>query len=172
MYLAYLDIIFFIILLGFVYNGINKGFIRLLGRLVALVIGIILTSHLYVPIYNFLNQFLSLNEALAKVFIFIITYLILNRLINWLFVLIEKVYKLLSIIPFTQFINKLLGATLGLLEGLLLLSIIVHLFKSFKLFSGQVEESIISPALLWFINLILPILPQSIQFIQNIYGAN
>lgn len=167
MYLAYLDIIAFIILLGFVFNGVNKGFIKLLGRIIALIIGIILASHLYIPIFNFLNSFLSLNESIAKFFIFIITYLVFNRLINWLFVLIEKIYKLVSIIPFTKFINKLLGAILGLAEGLLLLGIIIHLLKSFSLLNNQIKESILSPILVWFINLILPILPKSIQFLQS-----
>ncbi len=168
MYLAYLDIILFIILLGFVYNGLNKGFIKLLGRIVALIIGIILTSHLYIPIYQFLN----LEEAIAKVLVFIFTYILLNSLINWLFVLIEGVYKLLSIIPFTKLINKLMGAVLGLAEGLLLLSVIIHLCISFNLLSSQIEESIISPIFLWFIKTILVILPTSLQFIQNVYGAN
>jgi membrane protein required for colicin V production len=172
MYLEYIDIFLFLILLGFVYNGISKGFIKLLGRIVALVLGIILTSHLYIPIYLFLNQFFSLNESIAKISIFILTYIILNRIINWLFVLIEKVYKLLSIIPFTKFINKLLGAILGLLEGLLILSIIVHLFKSFNLFHQTIKDSLISPALLWFVEIILPILPSSIKFVQQIYGVN
>ncbi len=169
MYLAYLDIFIFIILLAYVYNGINKGFIRLLGRIVALVIGVILTSHLYIPVFNFLDQILGFNEAVAKVFIFILLYFIINRLINWLFLLIEKLYNLLSIIPFTKLINKLLGAILGLLEGLLFLSIIVHLLNSFNLFNSQIKESIISPLLLRFIEIILPILPKSIQFIKTIY---
>lgn len=71
-------------------------------------------------ICNFTNGakvFFGGRESLGKVLSFIIVFIVVTMLIDWIFVILEKIFNLISIIPFTKTINRLLGGALGFWRG-------------------------------------------------------
>lgn len=170
--ISWFDLVLILFWFGFIFNGLAKGFIRLLGRLLGLVIGAIIASYFYIPFYQWSLNFVSLSEGVGKVLSFIILFVVATRIVDWIFVWLEKFFKLISIIPFTKLINRILGGILGFLEGALFLGLIVYVINRYAwldgLFGSQLEVSLISPYLLWFSYLILPILPEAIKMVQSI----
>lgn len=166
------DLILIVIWAGFVFNGLAKGFIRLLGRIVGLIIGAIIASYYYLDFYQWAQNYVNINEGVAKVLSFIILFVVATRVIDWIFVYLEKLFKLISIIPFTKLINKILGGALGFLEGALFLGLIVFVINKYAwlggLFSSHLETSLLVPYLLWFIQILLPILPEAIKTVESI----
>ncbi len=172
MIITWFDLVLILFLAGFVFNGLAKGLIRLLGRILGLVIGAIIASYYYIPFYNWSLNYVSLGEGVGKVLSFIVLFVVATRIIDWIFVYLEKLFKFISIIPFTKLINRLLGGVLGFLEGALFLGVIVYVINQYAfldgLFSSQMETSMLVPYLLWFIQILLPILPEAIKAVESI----
>ena len=166
------DLVLIIIWAGFVFNGLAKGLIRLLGRILGLIIGAIIASYYYLDFYQWAQNYVNINEGVAKVLSFIILFVVATRIIDWIFVYLEKLFKLISIIPFTKLINKILGGALGFLEGALFLGLIVFVINKYawlsSIFSSYIEGSLLAPYLLWFIQILLPILPEAIKVVESI----
>ncbi len=170
--ISWFDLILILFWAGFIFNGLTKGLIRLLGRLVGLIVGAVMASYFYVPVYQWSQNFFSLNEGVGKVLAFIVLFVVITRIVDWLFVWLEKFFKVISIIPFTKMINRLLGGALGFLEGALFLGLIVYVISRYAwlggLFGNQLETSLVAPYLLWLVQLILPILPEAIKAVQSV----
>ncbi len=172
MIISWFDLILIIIWAGFVFNGLTKGLIRLLGRIVGLIISAIIASYFYIDFYVWSQNFVSLSEGVGKVLSFIVLFVVATRIIDWIFVYLEKLFKFISIIPFTKLLNRILGGALGFLEGALFLGVIVYVISQYTwldgLFSSQIESSILVPYLLWFIQILIPILPEAIKAVETI----
>ncbi len=172
MMISWFDLVLILIWAGFVFNGLAKGLIRLLGRIVGLIIGAIIASYYYIDFYLWSQNYVSLGEGVGKVLSFIVLFVVATRIIDWIFVYLEKLFKFISIIPFTKLLNRILGGALGFLEGALFLGVIVYVISQYAfldgLFSGQLETSILVPYLLWFIQILLPILPEAIKAVETI----
>jgi uncharacterized membrane protein required for colicin V production len=170
--ISWFDLVLIIILASFVFNGLSKGLIRLFGRILGLLVGAIIASHFYIPFYYWSQNFFTIAEGFGKVLSFIILFVVATRIIDWIFVWIEKFFNLISIIPFTKIINRLLGGVLGFLEGALFLGVIIYVISQYSWLNGllgaQLETSLIASYLLWFIQLILPILPEAIKTVKSI----
>ncbi len=170
------DLILIVIWAGFVFNGLAKGLIRLLGRIVGLIIGAIIASYYYLQFYQWAQNFVNMNEGVAKVLSFIILFVVVTRIIDWIFVYLEKLFKIISIIPFTKLINKILGGALGFLEGALFLGLIIFVINKYAwiggLFSSHLESSMLVPYLLWFIQILLPVLPDAIKAVESIMSTD
>lgn len=170
--MSYFDIALIIIVAAFTINGFIKGFIKLLGKIVALVIGIFAASHFYLQFYEWAQSFFAPREALGKVVSFIVVFIVLTVIINFIFILIEKVFKLISIIPFTKLINNILGAALGFVEGALSIGIILFVVSKYawigSLFGNKLIASQLAPFFIKMVNIIMPILPQALKTIQSI----
>jgi len=166
------DISLAIILAGFVFNGLFKGLIRLLGHLVSLILGAYLASHFYLIVFEWGKDLANGYEAIGKVIAFIIIFVVVTRVTNYAFYLVEKVFNIIAFIPFTKYINNLLGAVLGLLEGSLFLGLIVYVIARYTIignfFGDQLASSQIAPFLLKFVNFILPILPDALKALKAI----
>ncbi len=125
------DIILILILLGFVGAGMKDGFVHTFGRLVGSVIGFIAARAWYLKIAGFVG--LLAPSGWANVIAFILIFAIITRLVGFIFTLIDGVFKIVSILPFLKSINSLLGAILGLVEGIILVGGVIYLVLMFKL---------------------------------------
>ncbi len=97
---------------------------------------------------------------------------VVAKVTDWVFVWIEKLFNLVSFIPFTKVINRLLGGFLGLVEGSLFLGLIIFVSSRYavigSLFGDQLLTSKISPFLLKAVNIIMPVLPDALKALQSI----
>lgn len=172
------DIVLIIIIGIFTVNGLFKGLIKLLGNIVGLIIGAYVASHYYLSFYawslnwSWLNNWATSHENLAKVLAFIILFVVVAKLTSVLFFIIEKIFNFIAIIPGSKYINNLLGAALGLLEGALSIGLIIYVISRYTLISNffgeQLTGSIVAPLLLKVVHIILPILPEALKTLQAI----
>ncbi|MDO8667679.1 MAG: CvpA family protein [bacterium] len=152
------DIILIIIIAGFVFYGLFFGLIRTIGSLVGLVVGLWLTFVFHLTVYEWLKNLFFGHELSGKVITFIILFTFINRLIGFIFAILDRTFDLLSVIPFLKTINRLAGMVLGLVEGGLVLGFLL-LYISQTSFGYWLTGSQVAPFLIKFTKVILPLLP-------------
>lgn len=172
------DIVLIILVGLFMVNGLFKGLIKLLGHIAGLIVGAYVSSHFYLNFYAFalkwswLANWASGHENFAKVLAFIILFALVTRLTALVFLIIEKIFNFIAIIPGSRYINNLLGAALGLLEGSLSVGLIIYVISRYTLisnfFGAQLADSVVAPLLLKVVNIILPILPEALKALKAI----
>ncbi|MDO8592714.1 MAG: CvpA family protein [bacterium] len=159
------DVILLIILAGFIFYGLFFGLIRTLGSLLGAVVGLWLTIMIYLPVFATLKNLFFGHDLAGKVIVFIILFTIINRLIGFIFALIDRTFDLISVIPFLKTINRLAGAFLGAVEGALLIGLIL-LYLSQTVFGGWFGGSQVAPFLINFSKTITPFLPVLLERIK------
>jgi len=168
------DIVLIVLLAGFVFSGLRKGLIRSLGRIIGLIIGAYVASHFYLTFFEwgYSYAWVASHEASAKVIAFIILFIVASSLTNLVFYLIEKIFNLIAIIPGSRYLNNILGAILGLLEGSLFLGLVVFVASRYaligNLFGDNLVKSVIAPWLLKVVNIFLPVLPEALKALKSI----
>lgn len=161
-----IDIIFLIILSGFAFYGLFFGLIRTLGSLVGLVAGLWFTIIFYLTVFGWVKNLFFGHELAGKIIVFIVLFTLINRLIGFIFALVDRTFDLLSVIPFLKTINRLAGAALGFIEGGLILGLIL-LFVSQSAFSGRLDGSKVAPFLISFAKAVTPLLPGLLERVKG-----
>lgn len=163
--MSIIDVILLIILAGFIFYGLFFGLIRTLGSLLGVVVGLWLTIILYLPFFNAAKNLFFGHELAGKVIVFVILFTIINRLVGFIFALIDRTFDLISVIPFLKTINRLAGAVLGAVEGALLMGLIL-LYASQTVFGGWFSHSQVAPFLINFSKTVTPFLPVLLERIK------
>lgn len=150
------NIVLIVFLIAEIYDGFKKGFlessIRLLGTIAAFIgayllknpISVFLYTHL--PFFKFDGLFKgvsALNIILYEIIAFIIVFVILIIAIKIIAKLTGIVERLLSLIFFFGIPNKILGALVGFIRGIVILYFAIFIFKfGCNLLNLQVEASL------------------------------
>jgi len=167
-----IDIVLLIILTGFIFYGLFFGFIRALGSLVALVVGLWLTFTYYLVVFDWAKNLFFGHNITGKVLTFIILFTIINRLIGFIFAIIDRSFNLISIIPFLKTINRLAGGILGLIEGGLVLGIILvvatNLATPDSWLAAVLAKSQYSSYLILFAKIITPLIPELLNKVKTV----
>ncbi|MBU0625360.1 CvpA family protein [Patescibacteria group bacterium] len=167
----YIDLTLLIILGGFVLAGLWFGVIHMIGSLVGVLFGAFCAGHFYTQAADFITPLVGGNENLAKLLAFFGIFILVNRLIGLIFHVIEKIFRLIAVIPFLKTFNRLLGAILGLIEGTLVLGLAVYFSARFPFsaaFSATLLESSLAKALNLVGAILAPLLPDAIRALQSI----
>lgn len=166
------DIVLLIILAAFIIKGLFKGLIRMIGSLIGLIVGAYVASHYYLVVYDWADQWLNINPNVGKVLVFIILFAVVARLVEFIFILLEKAFKFLAVIPGSRYLNNLLGAILGFLGGAIFLGLIIYVISRYAIighfFADQLAASWLAPWLLKIATLALPLLPEALRLLQSI----
>jgi len=166
------DAILIIILAGFIFYGLFYGLIRTIGSLVGVVSGAYLASRFYLIVFEFIKNLFFGYDNLGKILTFIILFAIINRLVCFIFSLIDKTYNIISIIPFLKTINRLGGAVFGFLEGGIVIGlalyVVVNNFLMGGLFGELMKSSQIASSLLKFIDILKPFLPGMLEKLKEL----
>ncbi len=131
MFFTLADVILIALILVFVMIGFVMGLIGAIGALVGLVAGIWVANNFYLPVADWLAPHILGNVGLAKSIAFIAIFLIVNRLVALVFWLVNKIFDIISIIPFLKTINRVGGMFLGLVEGVLILGTGIYAIAKF-----------------------------------------
>ena len=144
----------------------------MVGNLIALIAGAYLSSRFYLQFYDWVDQWININDGLGKIFSFILLFVIAGKLVELVFILLEKAFKIVAFIPGTRFINNILGAFLGLFEGALFIGLILFVVSRYLLvenfFTGQIGQSVVAPWLFNVVEIILPLLPDALKTLQSV----
>ncbi|MDD4476840.1 MAG: CvpA family protein [Patescibacteria group bacterium] len=164
------DTILLIIMGGFGLFGLWFGLVHTLGSLVGTVFGVYFASRYYEPAANWLINITGWNENLARVIMFAVAFVIINRLIGLCFWFLDKILSFITNLPFIKSINKLLGMIFGLFEGALVLGIIFYFISKFPLseyFMSYIAQSQVAPITVKTASILWPLLPEAIRMLQG-----
>jgi len=165
-----LDLILIIILFFFVATGFRFGLIHTFGALLGTVVGVLVAGKYFETGAEVLRGVAFGNKNLAKVLAFIIIFILISRIIGLVFWIIDKIFKVLAVIPFLRSINRLAGAVLGFLEGAVVLGIALIFIDKFP-FSGNIIPAIgassVAQWLLGYGKVLTPLLPEAVKLIEG-----
>jgi membrane protein required for colicin V production len=172
MMIGIFDIILIIILAGFVFYGLFFGLIRTLGSLIGVIAGFFLAAKFYLPAFDFIQNLFFGHDDIGKIVTFIILFTLINRLVCFIFVLVNKTYDIISIIPFLKTINRLAGAVFGFLLGGVVLGFLFFIVSN-NFFIGNwfikfLDNSRVAPFLIKFVDILKPLLPEMLKKLQSI----
>jgi membrane protein required for colicin V production len=157
------DIVLLLILAAFMYKGIKRGFISLIGSFIGIVVGAWIAGHYYETVAVWLIQIIDINIMLAIVIAFIGIYVVVNLVIGITAWIITTVFR---IIPLATTLNRLIGAALGALEGLLLIGLIIWIVTLFPFqnsFISGLRTSKVASYFTGTTQLVQPLLPNGLR---------
>lgn len=121
--MSWFDIIILLVLLGAFINGMRKGLTRQLAGLVAIIVGAIFAGKVADIILPFLLRIVDISSNIAIVLSYVIAFIIIVFGITFIGKMLHTLVEALHI----GFINKILGAVLGVLSASFVLSILINL---------------------------------------------
>jgi membrane protein required for colicin V production len=127
MSLNFIDYIILVILLLFLIQGYRKGIIISLASIAALILGIYVAVHFS----NYLDATLMEHLRPSRKWLPILSFAITFILVVIAVMLVAKLTEKLVDVVGMGFFNHLGGAALGLVKGVILVSILFFIFKSF-----------------------------------------
>lgn len=166
------DIVLLILLGGFALFGLFTGLIHALGALVGVAAGAFFASRFYGPIAEWVMLFTGGNPNLVKVIVFILIFIIINRLTGFVFWIVEKMFGVIKIIPFLSTINRLLGGILGLAEGTLIIGLTLFFISKFPIgatLTAALAASSVATYLIKISAVLWPLLPLVLRQIQSVF---
>lgn len=164
------DFVLIAILTGFTLFGYWFGLLSSLGSLVGTVFGVYLASRWYVAPSIWLAGVTGWSTNFTNVVSFIILFLIINRLIGFVFFLLDKAFSIITHLPVISGLNRLLGAVLGFAEGVVVLGITIYFISRFPLSPAFMAHVNASPVASWcsgIASLFWPLVPEAIRVLQN-----
>ena len=171
MFLTIFDLVLILIIFCFVAFGFAMGLVQSLGALIGIVLGAFLAGKFYLPVADWLTPIFLGNVNTAKIVAFVIVFTIINRSLGLIFYIINKVFNLISIVPFLKSFNRLLGALFGLVEGVFFLGIILHFVTRLTIavwFNEIIASSQVAYFLIFIAKILTPLLPDVIKQIQEV----
>ena len=168
--MTFLDLILIIILVFFVSSGFRFGLIITLGNLVGTLVGVLVAGYYFEQGTALLDGILLGNVNLARVVAFIIIFILASRLVGLVFYLIDKFFKVLTVLPFLKSINRLAGAFVGFLEGALILGLVILFIDKFpfsEFIIPAIETSQTAQWLLGYGKVLAPLLPEFVKAAES-----
>lgn len=166
--MATIDIFILIIVgLGFLF-GIKKGFIKQLATLLGVITGLLAAKILYVSLAEKISPMLNDSITLAQTIAFIAIWIAVPLVFSLIASMLTKALEIVSL----GWLNRLLGAVLGALKYLLLLSILISVIEFIdsdnKLINRtSKEESVLYYPMKDFAGLFFPAAKQVTEQILN-----
>ncbi|MBI4433478.1 CvpA family protein [Candidatus Uhrbacteria bacterium] len=168
--MSFLDIALLVILAGFVLYGFLLGFIHALGVVVGIAVGAYIASHLFDPVALFVASYIGGSLNIIRIVVFLLLFGIVNRLVGFGFTLLHRLFQLLTFIPFLSSVNRLAGAILGFIEGVIVMGAGLYLATKYPIspeFTTAIVRSRIAPTLVFAAYLIVPFFPALVRELRS-----
>jgi membrane protein required for colicin V production len=167
------DAVLILTLFAFAFTGFWFGFIHMLGSFASIVIAAIISGRYFDFVAQKLSFLFGGYENLGRIVTFIIIFLVVTRLVGFVFWIINKFFNLLALLPFMKTINRLGGAIFGFVEGLVLTSLSLYLLVRYPLndsMTQAISNSSVVDYLLDIANRVAPLLPDVVQKARSVVG--
>ncbi len=167
------DIALILIIAGFGLAGLWFGLVQTIGSLIGTVLGVYLAFRFYAPVAAWIMNATGWESNMTKIVVFIISFVLINRLVGLIFWLINKFLGIFTKLPFINSANKMLGLIFGLIEGALVLGIILYFISRFPLgakFMSALDTSKVAPHLDSLISILKPFIPDAVKIIKSTIG--
>jgi len=168
--------IFILIGLGlFALYGLRFGFVHAFGGFIGSIFSVFLTLSLYEPIVRHpLGILLGGNTNFGRMIAFILIFVALTRIVGLGVWLLDKIFDIVTIIPFLSAVNRLAGVLFALFEGVITLSAIVYLsgkYPFMEWFALSLTKSAIAPKLNMMMKLLEPLFPASLTLLRSVFDV-
>ncbi len=120
-----LDIIIGVPLIYALYKGFTKGFIYEVATLVALILGVYGAIHFSDFTAEVIQDTFKYESQYMEYISFIVTFIAIVIGVNLIGRVLDKMIEAVAL----GFVNRLAGLAFGLLKGILILSILIHLIN-------------------------------------------
>lgn len=171
MFLTPLDLGLLLTIVGFVAVGLVTGFIQSLGSLIGIILGAWLAGLWYQPVGEFITPWIGNRRAIAMVVAFSLVYLLVSKVVGVGVWLVTKFFHLLKFIPFLGMFNRLLGALLGLVEGVLATGLVLHVASRVApvpMVTEAIAKSPIASMVSSAAGILLPLLPEVMRLVNPV----
>lgn len=163
------DFLLLIIIGGFGLFGVWFGFFHTLGSLLGTMIGVFLASRNFEPIVDWLMALTGWEDNFSRVLVFTLLFILINRLVGFLFWVIDRMFNVVTRLPFLQGINRLFGLALGVFEGFITVGFFIHFHELFPFsdwLAMSIDSSMIAPIAIGMIAVFMPLMPDALQFAE------
>ena len=167
------DLILILTIAGFAFTGFWFGLIHMVGSFVSIVVAALVSGKYFDFVAVKLSFLFGGNENLGRVITFILIFLFVTRIMGLIFWLINKAFNLVAMLPFVKSANRLGGAILGILEGIILTSLALYLAVRYPLgetITNALSTSKVVEYLLDVASTVAPLLPEVVQTVQSVIG--
>jgi len=164
------DISLLIIVSGFALFGLWFGLVHTLGSLIGTVVGVYLASRFYAPLANWIIGFTGWNQNYITVIVFIVSFLLITRLVGFVFWILQKFLSIFTSLPFIKGLDRILGMVFGLVEGALVVGISLYFIARFPIslmFMGGMENSQVAPPLVRLASILVPLFPEALRMLRS-----
>ncbi len=146
-------------------GALARGFIRVLLSLAGLVAGILVASWNYLQVATNLHRWIT-NYAVDQVLAFLLILALVMALFGWIAALLSRTVRAVGL----GFVDRLLGAALGAVRGLLLGVAAMMAVSAFLPDAGWVQNSVLAPYFLDGVDAVSFVVPRHLQ-VQISTGA-
>lgn len=168
--MTFIDIILLILLGGFVLFGFWFGLIHTLGALFGVLVGAGLATRYFDVVAQWIHPYTGGPINVVRIVVFIILFILINRLVGFIFYVVDKTFRFATRMPFIAGINRLGGAIIGLVEGALVLGLILYFSEAYPISEAFVtmilERSQVAHYLLNVAKILMPLLPEAMKQLE------
>ena len=169
--MTFFDLALMLIIAAFVFFGLYFGVIHTLGSLIGVVVGAFIASHLSAWLGWIASYVFLWDEKTATFWTFVISFVVINRVVGLLFHIISRVTQILERLPFLNTASKVLGGVLGFVEGLLVMGLILSVAKQYEIgyfWTQMINSSWVALWLVGVATILQPLLPDVMKYAQNL----
>jgi uncharacterized membrane protein required for colicin V production len=170
--LSLADLIIIGIMAAFVLSGLWWGIIHMIGSLAGLALGAFVAGRFFERVAIWGQGGFGGNLNAWRIAAFFLIFIIVIRIAGLIVSAIDAAFKFLSIIPFLSTFNRLLGAALGFIEGLLVISLVIYFAARFPVtmhFADTLRDSPIAAKLNVIGSLLAALLPLAVRLLNSVY---
>lgn len=159
-----LDSFFLVIITISMVFSLFRGMIKEVFSILSIVGGIIVANLLYSKGTIFLSRFIT-SSTWANIISFVIIFLIVSVLINFIGVLLHKTLKKLTL----SWLDRVGGVAFGFIRGVIIVVILVIILTKFPIANSSklISSSQIIPYLYSVVKVLLAFLPPEFATIMN-----
>lgn len=132
-----LDIIISALLVIGLIGGLTKGLVKQIASLAGLIAGILIGKALYMPVGDWITTVLGSSPETSRIVAFIAILIIVPLLFSVMGWLIAKILHAISL----GWLNRLLGAVVGVIKYALLAGIIITVIELFDRNDALISEA-------------------------------
>lgn len=165
-----LDAVLILAILLLVGVNLGFGFIHAVGSIGGLVLGLIVAKHTYLTVAGWLAPLgigadTMIGKAVAFIVIFVLVTRITGLIVHWL-------NTFFQFIPLLPTINHLLGAIVGLVEGVLVCGVSLYVLLGYLAPTSSlalaIQSSILAGFLMAVAQVLMPLVPPIIQQVRDL----
>ncbi len=127
------EIVLILVILSLTARGWRQGLIETLGELVGAVIAFLVARAFSPWLAGIFVPFMPGRDGFARFIAFVIVALIVARLVGFLFGLADSLLHIITHLPLVKLAQKIIGAALGFLSGIVLVGSATYLVLFYRL---------------------------------------